>query len=331
MAPESAFTFLPTGALIQEFKVGGQNIVLGFPNPEPYKDAPFFGETIGRVANRIKNGVISDLNGTSYQLFQNNGQHSLHGGKQGWGRKVFKGPVPTQRHGTESVQFTYVSPDGDEGYPGTVELRVWYTAFEEKEDGVDKTVLITEYEVELIGDEVEETAVNITNHSYFNVSGAESIAGTEATLSTSKYQVVDDAAIPTGAIDDFPGVEANKTFTLGPQEPSIDHCFVLNPSNLKIPLDTRESPLNNLVRLYHPATKIHLDIFSTEPAFQFYTGAFIDVAATEHTPKRGPRAGLCVEPSRYINAINVPEWRNQMLLKKGQKWGSKTVYRAWQD
>ena len=166
MAPESAFSFLPTGALIQEFKVAGQNIVLGFPTVEPYKQAPFFGETIGRVANRIKNGVIEKLNGKSYKLFQNNGPHSLHGGQEGWGRKVFKGPLPIQRAGKEAVQFTYVSPDGEEGYPGTVELRVWYTAFEEQEDGVNKTVLIMEYEVELTGDEVDETVVNVTNHRY---------------------------------------------------------------------------------------------------------------------------------------------------------------------
>lgn len=137
--------------------------------------------------------------------------------------------------------------------------------------------------------------------------------------------------MPTGAIEDFPGVQANKAVTLGPQEPAIDHCFVLNASDPKCPIDTRESALNNLVRLFHPETKIHLDIFSTEPAFQFYTGSFIDVAATEHTPKRSARAGLCVEPSRYINAINVPEWRDQVVLKKGQKWGSKTVYKAWKD
>ena len=166
MASTSAFTFLPTGALIQEFKVGGQNIVLGFPTIEPYKEAPFFGETIGRVANRIKDAVIEDLNGKSYKLYQNNGAHSLHGGQEGWGKKVFKGPDPQERHGKESVKFTYTSPDGEEGYPGTVELRVWYTAYEEQEDGVNKTILITEYEVELVGDEVDETVINVTNHRY---------------------------------------------------------------------------------------------------------------------------------------------------------------------
>jgi aldose 1-epimerase len=164
MSSSSAFKFLPTGALIQEFKVGGQNIVLGFPKAEPYKDAPFFGETIGRVANRIKNSTIESLNGKSYNLFANNGPHSLHGGKVGWGKKAFKGPEPISKDGKESVKFTYVSPDGEEGYPGTVELRVVYTAYEDQEDGVQKTFLVTEYEVELVGDDADETVVNVTNH-----------------------------------------------------------------------------------------------------------------------------------------------------------------------
>lgn len=141
--------------------------------------------------------------------------------------------------------------------------------------------------------------------------------------------VVDDEAIPTGAIEDFPGVEADKAFTLGLTEPDIDHCFVLNADDPKCALDTRQSPLHRLVAMYHPDTKLHLDVFSTEPAFQFYTGKFIDVAATEHTPARGKRSGICIEPSRYINAINVPEWRDQMLLRKGDKWGSKTTYKVW--
>ena len=164
MSLNSAFSFLPNGALIQDFKVAGTSIVLGFPDAEPYATAPFFGETIGRVANRTKNGVIDNLNGKSYQLGKNNGPNHLHGGASGWGKKKFSGPHPLTRNGKESVQFTYISPDGDVGYPGTVELRVFYSASEESEDGVTKTVLTTEYEVEMTGDEVDETAVNVTNH-----------------------------------------------------------------------------------------------------------------------------------------------------------------------
>lgn len=163
---DSSVSFLPQGALIQNFIVKGHNIVLGFPtaNPYTYLNAPFFGETIGRVANRIKDGLVKNVNGRDYQLAQNNGTNSLHGGSIGWGKKIFSGPHLCNRNGKETVQFTYVSPDGEEGYPGTVELRVWYSTSEIKEDGIDKFEVDVEYEAELVGKECEETPINISNH-----------------------------------------------------------------------------------------------------------------------------------------------------------------------
>jgi aldose 1-epimerase len=161
----SAFTFLPLGAIIQEFKVNGRNIVQGFPTTEQYKkyNAPYFGETIGRIANRVSGAKIS-LNGTSYQLPVNNGPNSLHGGELGWGKREFEGPVSVQRNGKDALLFTYTSKDGEEGYPGTVDVKVWYTPEKENVDGVEKEILTIEYEAELAGDEVEETAVGMTNH-----------------------------------------------------------------------------------------------------------------------------------------------------------------------
>lgn len=166
MSPPTQFKFLPLGAIIQEFKVQGHNIVQGFQNIEHYRDAPFFGETIGRTSNRIKNGTIDSLNGRSYKLAQNNYPNSLHGGAIGFGKRQFeaKGPQTHQDDVAEKVLFTYQSPDGEEGYPGTVELRVWYTTWEETDNGFTKTCLDAEYEVEMIGHECEETAVSITNH-----------------------------------------------------------------------------------------------------------------------------------------------------------------------
>lgn len=161
-----AFTFLPQGAIIQEFRVGGRNIVLGFPSAASYQStsSPFFGENIGRYANRISSAKIDSLNGKSYELAANNGPNTLHGGAQGWGKKTFEGPTPVNRQGREAVMFKYSSPDGDEGFPGTVELRLWYIASVENDAGVDKTSLEIEYEAELIGDEVSETAISLTNH-----------------------------------------------------------------------------------------------------------------------------------------------------------------------
>lgn len=162
-AAESAFTFLPQGALIQEFRVAGLNIVQGFPTADLYAthNTPYFGETIGRTTNRIKDGLLSNLNGgKEYHLPINNGPNSLHGGEKGWGKRIFGGPKTVNRAGKKALEFRYSSRDGEEGYPGTVECRVWYTA---GTDGA-KTVLTVEYEVELVGDEVEETVVGVTNH-----------------------------------------------------------------------------------------------------------------------------------------------------------------------
>ena len=162
----SGFKFLPQGAIIQEFRVGGHNIVQSFPNAGLYETISncYFGETIGRTTNRIKDGIISSLNGRSYVLAKNNGPNSLHGGARGWGRRIFKGPTPIHRDGKEGVMFVYVSPDGEEGYPGTVELRVYYTMWSEEDADVSKSILHVEYEVEFTGDECDETVVGVTNH-----------------------------------------------------------------------------------------------------------------------------------------------------------------------
>jgi aldose 1-epimerase len=176
MASQAPFQFLPLGAIIQSFVVGKTNIVQNFPKQSFYQshNAPYFGETIGRVANRLSGGKINSLNGKSYQLAQNNGVNSLHGGSVGWGKRIWEGPKPVgvrsipgvgEVEGGESVEFRLRSEDGDEGYPGTVEASVVYTAGTQREGGKEVRVLGIEYQVELVGDEVEETVVNVTNHS----------------------------------------------------------------------------------------------------------------------------------------------------------------------
>jgi aldose 1-epimerase len=165
--------------------------------------------------------------------------------------------------------------------------------------------------------------------SYFNLTGGPSIAGTDVTLITNKYQVVNADAIPQGPIEEYPDLSPETKFTLGEEEPKIDHCFVVNTDSKSIPVDTRSEPLQKVASFYHPESKIHLEILTTEPAFQFYTGNFIDVPEVEGIAARKPRSGFCVEPSRYVNAINMPEHRHQMVLKKGEKYGCKITYKGW--
>lgn len=150
-------------------------------------------------------------------------------------------------------------------------------------------------------------------------------------LETDQYLVVDDTDIPTGDVKAFPGVKAGQSFALGDKEPDIDHCFVMNTDPASIPLDTRESPLRRLAYFKHPDTHLNFEVWSTEPAFQFYTGKYINVPAVDGTPARGPRSGFCVEPSRYINAVNEDKWKDMVTLRKGQLWGSRIVYRSWKD
>lgn len=171
-----SFTFLAQGAILQNFNVNGQNIVLGFPDPILYETTnnnSFFGETIGRTTNRIKDALLRNLNGgKTYHLAANEGSNNLHGGGlRGWGKKRFK--VKTKKvkkfnnnkEEEEAIEFSYVSNDGEEGFPGTVECRVLYQ--QRLEEG--KTVLQVDYEVELAGDDCEETVVSVTNHRYLNL------------------------------------------------------------------------------------------------------------------------------------------------------------------
>ncbi|KAG7383157.1 hypothetical protein PHYBOEH_010078 [Phytophthora boehmeriae] len=324
--------FLNQGATINEFRVGGRNIVLGFPTPELYAQycGPHFGETVGRVANRVSNAKV-ELNGKCYDLIANDGVNSLHGGNT-WGLRHFEGPTAVKgRDGKDAVQFKLVSPDGDSGFPGTIEFSATYTqTTSTTENGKELVELEVEYEAELVGsDDVKETAINITNHSYFSLSDRETIDGTEVTLASDQYLVPDAGSIPTGAIETFPGIKAHEKLTLGAKEPNVDHCFLMNQDSKMIPLDTRNLPLQLLVSASHPDTKVHLEVLSTEPAFQFYTGFWNDVPAVAGQPARGSRSGFAVEPGRFVNAINTPKWRNQMLLPKGEKFGSRIVYRAW--
>ncbi|KAI1207723.1 aldose 1-epimerase [Annulohypoxylon truncatum] len=337
-------SFLPLGAVIQSFKVGGVNIVQGFPTQELYAshNSPHFGATIGRVANRISDAKIDSLNGgKSYSFVANNGPNTLHGGNVGWGKRIWKGPNPVGLRqipgieglqGGETVEFTLTSEDGDEGFPGEVVVKVFYTTGKVVENGKEVIVLGQEYDAELVGG-AEETVVNMTNHSYFNLSGGPSIEGTIVQLSTNSYLPLSEWGIPTSGPTAYSKVATTTPFTLGPEGPDFDDCFIVDPSKSpsSVPIDTRTLPLTKLVSAQHPESKIHLDVLSTEPAFQFYTGKWIDVPAVGGAPARGPRSGFCVEPSRFVNAINVDDWRSQVVLKKGEKYGARIVYKAWKE
>lgn len=176
--------------------------------------------------------------------------------------------------------------------------------------------------------------------SYFNLNlPSPTIADTIATLGTTAYLEIDPSGIPTGTIrPTYPSIpsQPHTPFTLTADSPDIDDCFIMNPDPTSVPLDTRPLPLRTLATLYHPATGLHLEVESTEPAFQFYTGKFIDVPACETSwgekvEGRGKRSGVCVEPSRYVNAAGREEWRGMCRVRKGEVFGARSLYRAWKD
>lgn len=347
-------TILPLGALLQKFPVGpdNHNIVLSFDTPEQYvsHNGPYFGETIGRVCNRISNAKITDLNGQDYPLAANNGPNCLHGGLSGWGKKVWSGPELVSRADADGIQredvqlFRLTSPDGDEGFPGALEARVWYFARRE----ANVTTFEAEYEVvfadtpssDSANQAAQATVVAVTNHAYFNVTAGPTIRGTRAVLAGGSLHLpVDANQIPTGEIAAFPGLPSapGAEFELGATAPQVDHCMVM-PEDARapgaIPLDTRPRPLQEQIRLTAPDTGITLVVSSTEPAFQLYTGDGISVDAVGEVPARGARAGVAIEPSRFVNAVNGKgadgsSWRGQVLLERGAVWGSRTRYVAW--
>jgi aldose 1-epimerase len=371
---------IPTGATLSKFfvpsKSGGDptNIVLSFPHPSLFATHPHphFGNTIGRTTNRIKGAVLTDLNGgKTYQLAQNERTNSLHGGEKGWGKHEWHGPEKVKRGTWDSgikpisgdtsgdtsgerkgLLYTLVSPDGNEGFPGTVEAKVWYF---EGQGPKGEVVLDVEYEAALKpkeGEDVSETVIGMTNHAYFNLSGGPpyNLSGHTAEITTPNYLVLDKSnpGIPTGEIEKHPEVpaEPNTTFTLtkGEEVRPIDDCFIVDPNvpSESIPIDTRSTPLRTNATIHSEKTGITLRVESTEPAFQLYTGKWCDVPAWkagkgpdgveyEGGEGYGSGAGVCVEPSRYVDAPSRKEWRSQALLKRGEVFGAKIRYWAWRD
>ncbi|BDD63264.1 hypothetical protein MAP00_008178 [Monascus purpureus] len=144
------------------------------------------------------------------------------------------------------------------------------------------------------------------------------------------YLPVDTNGIPLDKIDKFPR-NVTAPFILHTTEPQLDDEAVVESDPSRIPLDTRAQPLKLLGRFDNPTSRLHLEVHSTEPEFQFYTGEYIDVPQVEGAPPRGQCAGYCVKPGRYINAANKPAWRFMCLLKRGEVYGCKNVYKAWQE
>lgn len=294
-----------------------RDVVLGFDRIADYETIPSdFGATIGRYANRIGQGRIT-LDGTEYQLPQNNYGHCLHGGPRGFQYRVFDA---VQKSGCE-VELTYTAKDGEEGFPGNFDCRVTMTL-------TDDNAIDIRYAAETD----KTTVVNMTNHSYFNLDGDPSKDNSEwlLTVNADSYTPVDSTFMTTGEIApvaDTPmdfrtptpiGERIGQDFEQLKNGNGIDHNWVLN---------TRGNIAEACASLESPATGIRLDVYTTEPGIQVYCGNFLDgTVKGKKGIAYGFRAAVCLETQKYPDTPNKPEWPSA-VLRPGEKYESRCIYK----
>jgi len=291
------------------------DVVLGFDSLEGYlQKVPYFGATVGRVGNRIARGQFS-LNGHTYQLATNDGPNHLHGGRKGFDKRVWTAEVLPGA--AASVRFTYLSADGEEGYPGNCTVAVTYTLTDSNELRLDYVVSTD-----------KDTPANVTNHSYFNLGGAEngSILDQEVMLNADRFTPVDATLIPTGELRSVVGTPMDfRTPTavgahlreVGGMPVGYDHNFVLNGGG---------GTLAPVATVHDPKSGRLMVVTSTEPGVQFYSGNFLDGT---FTGKKGVAYrqyyGLCLETQHFPDSVNHPNFPSY-VVKAGETYRSTTVY-----
>lgn len=311
------------GGIITSLKVPdrlGQldDIVLGFDTIDGYlKDPPYFGAIVGRYGNRIANAQFV-LNGTTYKLAANNGPNHLHGGVNGFDKMIWNA-VPGDTPDGLSVTLTRTSADGEEGYPGTLQASVRYTL-------TDKNELVIDYRATTD----KATPVNLTQHSYFNLAGdGGDILDHELTIHASRYTPVDATLIPTGELAPVQGTpfDFQKATTIGAHI-SADNVQLKNGGGYdhNWVLDRAGNGLQPAARLLDPKSGRTLDVATTEPGLQFYSGNFLDGTITGKGGRvYKHRSGLCLETQHYPDSPNHPTFPST-ILQPGQTYSSRTVF-----
>lgn len=296
-----------------------RDVVQGFARIDGYTTEPSsFGATMGRVANRINNGRFV-LDGDTVQLDRNSGQHTIHGGGDGWRGQVFAADQPND----STLVLAYTSPDGESGFPGEVTVNVTFTVNQRNE-------LAINYEAET----TEKTVINLTNHSFFNLSGApeKTVVDNILYVNATEYTPLDSTLITTGEIQPVAGTPFDFTEpvpidTALARDPShaqlqiasgIDHNFVLN---------TGGSIDELAARLYAPSSGIAMEVYTNEPGMQVYTGNMLDGARTgkENVPYEKQTA-ICLETQHFPDAPNKPHWPST-VLEPGDRYSSTCIYR----
>jgi aldose 1-epimerase len=306
------------GARVTELHVPDRNeeladIVLGFDNLEQYlAPQPYFGATVGRVANRIAHGNC-EIDDTTHRLTVNSGSHTLHGGAIGIDR-AFWTAEPHQRPDGPGVDFFHVSPDGDQGFPGNLSIIVRYTL-------TDANAV----RIELEAQTDKPTPVNLSHHSYFNLAGAGRgpVYDHLLQLHASHYTPVNAELIPTGEILPVAGTVMDFTnpTPIGLRINQVpgggyDHNYVL---------DHFTGKLSPAARVEHPPTGRTMTVTTTQPGIQFYTGNFLDGTLTGVGGRYEKHGGFCLETQHFPDSVNHPHFPST-LLRPGKTYRQTTIY-----
>jgi aldose 1-epimerase len=304
------------GATLTQMWVPDRNgkladVVLGYERLEDYEAAPFYlGAVLGRVANRIANGKFT-LDGQSYSLATNRAPNHLHGGIQGFDKRVWTGAVSGG-----AVTFAYTSADGQEGYPGTLRVMVTYRLTDANELRID---------YEATTDKA--TPINLTNHSFFNLAGSGTVLEHTLTIHASRYTPVNASLVPTGDIVSLIGgpLDFTRPRRIGAR---IDEMrAVANGYDHNLVLDRNGDSLSFAARVEEPASGRVLEIWTTEPGGQFFTGNRFDGSFPGVGGAKYERhAGFALEPQHFPDAINHAEFPS-VVLRPGSTFKSSTVYR----
>lgn len=301
------------GGTVTSIKVPDRNgvfgdIVLGYDTIEEYMRNPrYLGALIGRYANRIAGGRFS-LNGVEYQLAQNNnGANHLHGGVRGFDKRIWKvSETPASLH------FEYFSPDGEENYPGNLTVAVDYSLNDQNE-------LRIEYHATTDKD----TIINLTNHSYFNLAGQGTILDHELTLQADSFTPVSDELIPTGEIRAVDGTRMDFRTPRVISEGGYDHNFVLN--------DWQLGSVRSVAKLREPKSGRVMEVFTTQPGIQFYSGNFLDGSLIGKGGVAYEKyAALCLETQHFPDSPNQPNFPST-VLRTGETYNETTIYKFTTD
>ena len=283
------------------------DVVLGYETLDEYIRNPrYFGALIGRFANRIANGKFW-LNGVEYQLAQNNNQNHLHGGVKGFDKRVWKS-VTTDT----GLQLEYFSPDGEENYPGNLSVAVEYSLN-------DENALRIDYHASTDQD----TIVNLTNHSYFNLAGQGTILDHELMLRAGSFTPVADDLIPTGEIRAVDGTTMDFRTARVIGNGGYDHNFVLD--------DWKHGSIRSVARVREPNSGRVMEVFTTQPGIQFYSGNFLDGSLVGKAGVRYEKyAALCLETQHYPDSLNHPNFPST-VLRAGESYDESTIYKFTTD